>query len=348
MTNDLPDGTAPIEEELNIGGRSDPTPISDASKKINQMESHISSLQVGRPGGTPEEFLTDLLNIPEEQLIPWEECHIPSRGLYYGWPDGVVMVKAMGQAAEKILATQRLAQSGQSIDYLFRSCCQFPNGFDPSDLLLGDRVFLLYFLRGITYGNMYEFMVTCPNQECQAVNTHRYDLNELAGTIVWANPSLGTEPFRVDLPYLSQATKREVWVGVRFLRAVDANDMLAKRKLRKKMFVKPGGARSRMQNQQQQQQQQMQQLDETVSENMEKFIVSIMGVTDPFQIRNFISRMHSQDTTTVREWLREHTPGIDNTISVECPNCNNEFTTELPITESFFRPAKPRGAREGL
>ena len=346
MTADLPDGTAPHEEELHLDGRPDPQAHSlptgaSANTNINRMESHAAEVQVGRPGTTPEEFLNELLNIPEEQLIPWEECHVPSRGLYYGWPDGVVMVKAMGQAAEKILATQRLAQSGQSIDYLFRSCCKFPDGFDPADLLLGDRVFLLYFLRGITYGNIYEFMLTCPNPDCQASNTHQYDLNELASTIVWSDSALGREPFRVDLPYLSKATGREVWVGVRFLRAVDANDMIAKRKMRKKLFARPGGPRSRNM----QSAQQTQQLDETISENMEKIIVSVMGVADTFQIRNFITRMHSQDTTTVREWLRNHTPGIDNTINIECPDCNNDFTTELPITESFFRPANPRGVR---
>jgi len=354
MTEDLPDGTAPLEEELRLDGKPEPkstadtaSGVDDPDSSINRMESHATEVHVGNPGSTSEEFLNELMNIPEEQLIPWEECHLPSRGAYYDWPDGVVMVKAMGQSAEKILATQRLAQSGQSIDYLFRNCCKFPDGFDPADLLLGDRVFLLYFLRGITYGNIYEFMITCPNQDCGTTNSHKYDLNELAGTIVWADQSLGGEPFRVDLPYLSKTTNREVWVGVRFLRAVDANDMLAKRKVRKKIFARPGGVRSRA-NQQQQQQQQMQQLDETISENMEKIIVSVMGVSDPFQIRTFISRMHSQDTTTVREWLRLHTPGIDNTIVIDCPDCNNEFTTELPITESFFRPADPGGVRKSI
>ena len=345
MTDDLPDGAAPQEEELNIDGHAEPVASETPGEAINDMTSHIASIQVGKPGASPEEFIDELLQIPEEQLIPWEECYIPSRGAYYGWPEGVVMVKAMGQAAEKVLATQRLAQSGQSIDYLFRACCQFPDGFDPADLLLGDRVFLLYFLRGITYGNIYEFAVTCPDQNCQAVNTHKYDLNELAGTIIWANTGLGNEPFRVDLPYLSKATNREVWVGVRFLRATDANDMIAKRKMRKKMFARPGGARSRKTPRQNQQdrQQQVQQLDETISENMEKIIVSVMGVSDPFTIRSFISKMHSQDTTAVREWLRENTPGIDNTIQIECPDCNTEFTTELPITESFFRPANTGG-----
>lgn len=348
MTEDLPDGVAPSEEELNLDGKPDKnaaTPSESANANINRMGVHTNELHIGKPGSTPEEFISDLLNTPEEQLIPWEECHLPSRGIYYNWPDGVVMVRAMGQTAEKILATQRLAQSGQSIDYLFRSCCRFPEGFDPADLLLGDRVFLLYFLRGITYGNIYEFMVTCPNQDCQTTNTHAYDLNELAGTIVWADASLGQEPFRVDLPYISKAAGRDVWVGVRLLRAFDANDMLAKRKMRKKLFARPGGIKNRSL---QQRQQQTQQIDESISENMEKIIVSVMGVTDPIQIRTFIARMHSQDTTTVREWLREHTPGIDNTIVIECPDCGGEFTTELPITESFFRPAKTGGMRKGV
>ena len=34
--------------------------------------------------------------------------------------------------------------------------------------------------------------------------TFTADLNELAETIVWADDSLGTEPFRVVLPYLSK------------------------------------------------------------------------------------------------------------------------------------------------
>lgn len=340
MTDDLPDGSAPIEEELNLDGKPDnPTPKPGQSaadpKKVNKIDVRHGEVHIGKPGSTPEEFLSELLQTPEEQLIPWEECHLPSSGIYYDWPDGIVMVRAMGQAAEKILATQRLAQSGQSIDYLFRNCCRFPEGFDPADLLLGDRVFLLYFLRGITYGNIYEFMVTCPNQDCQATSNHSYDLNELAGTITWADQGLGAEPFRVDLPYISRATGRDVWVGVRFLRAFDANEMLAKRKMRKKMFARPGSTRN-MRNRQQQ----TQQLDDSISENMEKIIVNIMGVSDPIQIRNFIARMHSQDTTTIREWLREYTPGIDNTITIECPECGGEFTTELPITESFFRPAK--------
>lgn len=314
--------------------------------EFNKIETAIGDVtNLLSPGLSNEELINRIISAPEEALIPWEECHLPSRGIYYGWPDGIVMVRAMGQTAEKVLATQRLAQSGQSIDYLFRECVKFPAGFDSGDLLLGDRVFLLYFIRGITHGNMYEFAITCPNANCESISTHNYDLNDLARTVTWANASLGQEPFKVVLPYMSRVTNREFWVGVRFLRGVDANDILAKRKARKKMFAKPGGVRSNgrpgaVDTRRQSQMTEM--IDDSVSENMSKIIVSVMGIGDFFTIRSFIEKMHAQDTAAVREWLRDNTPGIDNTVTVECPDCSQEFTVELPITESFFRPSKQR------
>jgi hypothetical protein len=308
------------------------------------MEQRVGHLDLEQ-GITNAELIQRVLQTPDEDLIPWEECHLPSKGMYYGWQDGVVMVKAMGQAAEKILATQRLAQSGQSIDYLFGECCRFPDGFDSSQMLLGDRVFLLYFLRGITYGNMYEFAVTCPNAICGATNTHVYDLNDLAQTIVWANGSLGEEPFRVTLPYLSKVVGKEFWVGVRFLRAADANEMLSRRKFKRKAFARPGNVRTNPLTQGRgagasRQSAQRQELDDTISDNLEKIIVNVMGERDLFTIRNFINKLHGRDTTAIREWLREHTPGIDNTVAVTCPDCNTEFKVELPITENFFRPTE--------
>lgn len=319
-----------------------------SQKQMNRMEPHVPNLAgVTTPGESSDDFLDKLLHTSHDQLIPWEDCYLPSKGLYYDdWPDGIVKVRAMGQTAEKILTTQRLAKSGQSIDYLFRECCSFPGDFDPVNLLLGDRVFLLYFLRGITHGNVYEFAFTCPNPECEAVSTHTYDLNELAGTIIWADEALGPEPFKIVLPYLSQATNRDVWVSVRFLRAYDASDILARRKAKKSAIAKPGGVRTRLKQRQggqtpfslQQQQQRNQQLDQTLSENLEKVIVNVMGTGDPFKVRQFVQQMHARDTATVREWLRVNAPGIDSTVIVGCPECSMEHTVELPITESFFRP----------
>lgn len=350
MSTNTPDGMSPDEETLDISGTNQRNESTATYSDVNRMEHHSVDLHgISSPGESTEDFLDKLLQVPHDQLIPWEQCCLPSKGLYYDgdWGDGLIYVRAMGQQAEKILATSRLAKSGQSIDYLFRECCRFPEGFDPINLLLGDRVFLLYFLRGITHGNIYEFALTCPNQECQAVSTHVYDLNELSSTIKWANPSLGEEPFRIVLPYLTEISKRSVWVSVRFLRSYDSNDILARRKVKDKIVKSGNVARTRNIRKGVDsiaQRRQTQQLDDTLSENLERVIVNIMGSDDPLKIRNFVSKMHAKDTATVREWLKDNTPGIDSSIIVTCPECNNEFTVELPITESFFRPAKPGGA----
>jgi hypothetical protein len=330
------------EENIDLDGSSSQAAPPDHDEHM--MDAHYGNLEVDTPGMSNEELLDAVLNAPEDKLIPWEECTLPSFGVYYGWPDGVIQVRAMGQKAEKILATQRLAASGQSIDYLFRECCKFPGEFDPAELLLGDRVFLLYFLRGITHGNMYEFAVQCSDPDCQSTNTHTYDLNWLADTVKPANKSLGVEPFKIHLPYMTKSTGRDFWVGVRFLRALDANDIVAKRRARKKMLARPG-ARNRLRGAGVDPAQQAQDtiaIDNALDENLEKLIVNVLGVEDRFKIRQFVGQMHAQDTATIREWIRENTPGIDSTIEITCPNCGGEFTVELPITESFFRPTKQR------
>jgi len=297
------------------------------------------------PGSSDAELVDAILQMPPDRLIPWEICMIPSQGFYYGWPAQTVEVRAMGQTAEKILATQRLAQSGQSIDYLFRECCRFPDpSFDPMDLLVGDRIFLLYYLRGITHGNMYEFAITCPNPQCQKTSTHTYDLNNLAQTIKKADPSLGSEPFKVTLPYLSECTGRDFWVGLRFLRGRDTNNMIAMRRTKKRAFAAPavraGGERR---NPFKERMEQETPIDDTLTENLQLVIVNLMGVPDRARISAFVPKMHATDTAAVREWLREYSPGIETTVTLNCPECGQEFTVELPITESFFRPTQKRG-----
>lgn len=293
-------------------------------------------------GSPTDDILQKILTTPDDQLIPWEEATLPSKGIYYeGWTDGICKIRAMNQKAEKILASQRMAASGEAIDYLFRECCQFQGNLDPADLLIGDRAFLLYYLRGITHGNMYEFMITCPSPTCGSTSSHVYDLNMLAETIRYADPALGQEPFRVPLPFMSERFNQQIWVGVRFLRATDTNQMVAQRKMRKKAF---GGSTVRNRRQRMTGPKQSQSIhdlaDSMLDENLEKIIVSVMGDTDINTKRAFIKKLHAKDTASIREWLREHTPGIDNVVEITCPDCEQEFTMELPITEGFFRPSK--------
>ena len=292
-----------------------------------------------KDGASQQDVLDFVLQQPEDKLIPWEETELPSRGLYYGdsIPGGIVEVKGMGLHAEKILATQRLAQSGYSLDYLFRHCVRFPNSFDPMDLLEGDRIFLLYYIRGITHGQFYEFVMTCPNTECQAMSTHTFDLNELYTTVKTPETN-ETEPFTIDLPYLTEATGRRFFVKVRYLRGRDSQAMWDRRKFMQK--VSGGEARS-VKGKKVGPQRQVS-LDQSIEENLNLLIVEAMGDTSPSKIQQLVLKLHARDTATIREFI-QGSPGIDTNIKVDCPSCQNEITADLPITPSFFRPTKSRG-----
>jgi hypothetical protein len=328
---------APSEQEV---ASSEDKPTSD-SKPIYQARK-VDLTEKVRDLDT-DALLDVIVSQQPTDLLPWEEVVLPSKGVYYGdaVPGGVVRVRAMGTYADKILATQRLAQSGQSIDYLFQHCVQFPGDFSPLDLLAGDRVFLLYVLRGITHDNNYEFMMKCPH--CEATNSYAYDLNNLASTVTGPDPSIGDEPFRVDLPYMSAMTGREIFVNVRFLRGRDITAMGQRQRFVKK--IAPGKV-TNSGKPQPRGQRAVTQVDDTLVQNLNMLILGFCGKqVDPDKIAALVERMHSQDTATIREFIKNKSPGIDTTVEFQCKDCDGQIRTELPITESFFRPTNARTNR---
>jgi hypothetical protein len=295
---------------------------------------------------TPEQILDSV--IARDEIIPWEEVRLPSAGVYYKkdgkplFPDGTVKVRAMGMYADKAMASARLRHGFKMLDYLFRWCVRFPvPDFNSADLLHGDRMFLLYYLRGITHGNMYEFLAKCPNPECGHQSEYAYDLNELVRTVKGPNLDIGDEPFKVSLPYLSKITQSDFWVKVRLLRGRDVEAMLTRRNVTKIMH--PKRVRPRSEAAEADDVKDMG-LDETVSKNLSMVITEVMDSTDAFKIAQLVEKMHSQDTEAIRTFLDENSPGIEYQIVVTCPQCETEATLDLPITETFFRPAKRRRA----
>ena len=333
----------PEEVSLSSAAGAVPPPGAESVKFEDRQSPNEGILaDLARSGASDADIVDSILQIPEAQLIPWEECTIPSKGIYYNWTSGVIQVRAWGANVDKILATSRLAQTGQSVDYMLAGCCKFPDGFDPTQLLVGDQIFLLYYLRGITHGNLYEFVTTCPNPDCQATGTFTADLNELAETIIWADDSLGNEPFKVVLPYLSKTIGKDIWVSLRYMRVSDSQHIIRQRRATNRAVGKGGRARVRKRQQKGPPQQEIQtshiDLDDSLMKNLETIVVDVMGVSDRFKVRDFVSKLHSTDLAIIREWLRNHSPGIDTQVELNCGECGHEFRVMLPITEAFFRP----------
>ncbi len=296
----------------------------------------------------PEELIRFINSRPTEDFLPWEKIPLPSMGLFYDGrvPEGIVEVRPMGLVTDKILATSRLAQSGQSIDYIFKHCVRFSDSsFDPLDLLVGDRMFLLFYLRGITHGNNYEFSITCTNEACKRQSNHVFDLNKLAGTI--KSPKYNREPIKILLPHLTKELNRDLWVEMRLMRGRDLQIMMRNQKIKGTLIA--GQAKSMAEVESEEKGPVADNeiiLDSTIEDHLNMLIVSVNGVTDRALINGFVRKMHAADTATIRETLRDAQPGVDTRIAIMCPECKTDLQLDLPITESFFRPTESRGARE--
>jgi predicted Fe-Mo cluster-binding NifX family protein len=296
-------------------------------------------------GKSDVEVLDAVLNKSDDELMPWEPITLPSKGVYYEGkiPHGVVEIRPMSIYTEKILSTPRLAKSGQAFDMLFKNCVRFPDpNFDPINLLAGDGTFLLFCIRGITYGNDYEFTIECSNEDCRSQMMKEFDLNKLQGSIQYASKEHDTEPFEITLPYMSSKVGRDFKVKVRMIRRYDYNSMVNTKRVAdqfKEVQPKRKGTR---------QARGVQPLNDIIERNLNTVIVEAMGTTDKGKIKQLVEKLHSSDTATIREFLDEVSPGIDTSIVVECPDCGTVINTQVPITESFFRPKKHRGDREQL
>lgn len=108
-----------------------------------------------------------------------------------------VNMNPMRMKEEKLLTDKKLLKAGSNIDHLLLSCIEDISGEKPTeravlDLLSGDRSFLLYHLRIMSYGAEYETEEICPH--CKKTTSYTFDLEELLedGTIkVTGEPECG-------------------------------------------------------------------------------------------------------------------------------------------------------------
>ena len=143
-------------------------------------------------------------------------ANLPSRGRLYGdkFPTGQVEIRRMTVGEEVILQTT--TEGPARVSALLAACCRFPEGFDQSQLIVGDRDALLLAIRVFTFGAKYAFTAKC------GACGHGYRANtDLTADIksVTIDESL-TEPIVIPL------ADSGVRAGFRLLRGKDEEQMI--------------------------------------------------------------------------------------------------------------------------
>jgi hypothetical protein len=248
---------------------------------------------------------------------PAELVEIPSHGYLYkdicNDPEilekGAIRIRPMTVHEEKIISTPRLVKSGQALDMIFKNVIK--SNIDTKKLLSSDRVFLLLWLRSVSYGNQYKFKLQCPNTNCQKRFEYSVDLSQHP-VKEFENEDI-KEPFTITLP-VSKAT-----LEYRLPRGGDEEEII-------NMQNKPKAIND---------------ADDAIVTRLSSAVLKII-LSDGTELSvkektAFIEGLIARDASLFRQALEKNDCGIEDITGITCPYCEYEFDTTIPLTESFFR-----------
>ena len=144
---------------------------------------------------TQEAVDSILENLPTELET---DVSLPSKCKFYTLPDPAspVTVRPMTFEDEKAIATIKKSDRMDPISYLLSKCV---SNLNIGDLLLMDRLYLLYKIREVSYGPEYPVSITCP--KCTLDSEVKIDISKLLLNEV---PDDLSDPRKVTLPILKK------------------------------------------------------------------------------------------------------------------------------------------------
>jgi len=248
----------------------------------------------------------------EPEPVPVE---VPSHGhLYKGFTNdedvakGIIKIRQMTLNEEKILTTDRLVQQGKALDMILENCIK--SDISSYDLLSSDRLYLLFYLRGMSYGLDYDFDVRC--YHCgtnfqQTIEIDKLPIKE------WTSSEDSLEPIMTKLPISN------FLVEAHYMRGRDESVLMEKAREIKAFN----------------------QVDDDVDESLVLLIDKVTTdqgeILSPRDKADFINNMVAGDADHFRDTLREKDCGIKQVRHIFCPRCSGELEFNVPLGRNFFR-----------
>jgi len=247
---------------------------------------------------------------------PATAIEVPSHGqLYKGMKadsdlkKGILKVRPITLGEEKILTTNRLIQSGKAIDMVLENCIK--SEVDPQQLLSADRTYILFYLRGMSYGLNYDFNVRCyrcGRDFIQTIEIDKLPIHE------WNDPV--EEPWEMVLPITGFK------VVTHYMRGYEEN-----------LLIEESNSMKSFDD-----------IDEDLGIVMQSLVDEVY---DPEGNRlseqekvDFINSLIAGDTGFWREELDQRTCGIRQLEDIACPHCNAKINFNVPLDRNFFRPQR--------
>jgi hypothetical protein len=256
--------------------------------------------------------LEEILSRVSAHTHQWEPIKLPSKSKFYGGeiPE-TIFIRAMTGEEEKILATPRFVKKGQAIDMIFSKCIR--ERIPVENLLSVDKIYLLIFLRGISYTPEYDVEIKCP--ECTTKFTTVIDLNSL--DVEECPGDFGPQNLTGVLPTTGLQYRYRLPTGH------DEQEITKHRE----RFVKNWGD---------------QKDDDTLQFRMSLLLEQIENLTNKQEIQMLLNKLPINDLTELRNIINNPPFGVETEVGIVCPMCSGEFEIELPLEANFFFPRKKR------
>jgi len=307
-----------LKDRINeVDSGADPAPFGATRQTSPQEAPMMPPGQGGRPPLRPGEMVTSdpslnaLLTGLSTQT--YEVVTLPSRGRFYDGADsptdGVLHIRPMTGQEETVLSTVRFMRGGRGIEMIFKACIQEKN-INTEKLLSLDRTFLLIYLRAISYGNLYEVSVRCP--ECD----HQFDYDiDLNLPIDYCPENFTNNDLTRTLPKSGYLFKYRLMTGD------DETQITAYRDRRAKFSNA---------------------IDDSFLYKAATLVEEIGNkeakITNRTAIQSLLERLPAQDVNYIRNTVNEPPFGVDTKVQVICPACARDFPVELPYEANFFFP----------
>lgn len=254
-----------------------------------------------------------------ETNISTEIVKLPSRGKLYSVEHPLsgkedVEIKYMTANEEDILTSPALIKRGLVFTTLLKSCL-IDKTINPDELLVPDRNAIMIALRCTGYGSEYPVNITCMEPSCGEIFKYEFSLDKLQIRFL-VDEHIEEEfknVFTCKLPKSGKAIK------FKLLTATDDRDLDEAEDRKKKAM---GGLL----------------VEKKITSRLTKQIISIDGDDNKQNISNYVNKMLAIDSRTLRNKIKEVTPGVIMEQEAICPHCGVTNSFDIPITPAFFWP----------
>ncbi len=284
-------------------------PISNEETKKN-----YGDLLTSNKGFSIKEIITEgedaisKLKATSDQM--YEIIDLPSKGWTYPansvLSTGRIKIKIPTGRNQAILSSQNLIRKGIMIDEFLKSLIL--EDYKLEDLLTGDKNYMIFAARRMTYGNQYEVRIECPR--CNFQSDTVFDLSTI---VPKETPELFKFPkeqneFDFEMPNSTKHVKFHLNNG-------HYQDLMDKRI---KASKHP---------------------DLEILIRTACLITEIDGKTQFNDILNILQDIPAKDTFALRTYIQLLSPDINIKKYYECPNCYRKQEVIIPITVDFFWPS---------